>query len=121
MKEEKRTYAIIGAAIEVHKSLGCGFLEAVYQEALAIEFAFRRIPFEREVELPIVYKGTKLAPSYRADFICYGSVLVELKAIAKISRVEEAQIINYLNATGLKVGILINFSLPSLEYKRFVN
>ncbi|MEA3310751.1 MAG: GxxExxY protein [candidate division WOR-3 bacterium] len=119
--EDKRTYAIIGAAMEVHKVLGCGFLEAVYQGALATEFTTRNIPFEREVELPIIYKGTQLATSYRADFICYGSVLVELKAISKIGKVEEAQVINYLKATGLGVGLIFNFASPSLEYKRFAN
>lgn len=121
MEEDKRTYAIIGAAIEVHKTLGCGFLEPVYQEALAIEFKNRDIPFEKEVELPIHYKGTKLASLYRADFICFESIIVELKAIAKFGKSEHAQIINYLNATGLKVGLIFNFAAPSLEYKRFVN
>ncbi len=88
MEEDKRTYAIIGAAMEIHKTLGCGFLEAVYQEALAIEFKNRNIPFEQEVELPIRYKGQKLASSYRADFICYESIIVELKAILTIGKTE---------------------------------
>lgn len=88
---------------------------------MATEFTTRNISFEREVELPIVYKGKPLATSYRADFICYDLVLVELKAISKIGKVEEAQIINYLKATGLEIGLLFNFAAPSLEYKRFVN
>jgi GxxExxY protein len=121
IKEDKRTFAIIGAAMEVHKVLGNGFLEAVYQEALAIELKNRNIPFDREVELPVYYKGKELATSYRADFICYDSVLVELKAISKISNAEEAQVINYLKATGLEIGLLLNFATLSLEYKRFIN
>lgn len=107
--------------MEVHKVLGHGFLETVYQEALAIEFSTRSIPFNREVELPASYKGKQLNTSYRVDFICYGSVIVELKALSKIGTVEESQIINYLKAGGLEVGLLLNFGTSSLEYKRFAN
>ena len=117
---DPRTYAVIGAAMEIHKQLGCGFLEAVYQEALSIEFALRDIPFQREVQLPVMYKGKQLAVSYRADFICHGEVIVELKALAKLSGVEESQVINYLKATGYKVGLLLNLGAQSMEYKRFV-
>jgi GxxExxY protein len=120
-KGDDRTYAIIGAAMEVHRGLGPGFLEAVYQEALALELADRAIPFEREVELAIAYKGRTLKISYRADFICYGDILIELKALAHLGPVEEAQILNYLKATGIEVGLLINFCAPSLEYRRFVS
>ncbi len=106
--------------MEVHQTLGYGFLEAVYQEALALEFEFRHIPFQREISLPVIYKGRKLGTLYRADFLCYDTVIVEVKAITQLSGTEEAQVINYLKATGLDVGLLINFGAKSLQYKRFI-
>ena len=120
MKDE-RTYKIIGAAIEVHKELGCGFLEAVYQEALEREFGIQKIPFKSQPTVEILYKGKPLDKTYQPDYICYGEVIVEIKAISGLSGTEEAQLINYLKATGLKVGLLINFGSKSLEYKRFVH
>ena len=119
-ERDPRTYAIIGAAIEVHKHLGCGFLESVYQEALAIELGLREIPFRREVRLPVSYKGQVLVTRFCADFICFDSLVVELKALAHMSGSEEAQLINYLKATRYKVGLLLNFGTRSLQHRRFV-
>jgi GxxExxY protein len=119
LKKDPRTHQIIGSAMEVHRSLGHGFLEAVYHEALGMEFASKQIPFQSEVELPIYYKNETLLTSYRADFVCYDGIVVELKALNKLSGKEESQIINYLKATKLEVGLLLNFGTPSLEYKRF--
>ena len=122
MGEERdpRTYAIIGAAMEVHSELGGGFLEPVYHEALEIEFKARQIPFDREARLPVLYKGTQLACEYRADFVCYGAVVVEIKALRELHSAHEAQLINYLKATRLAVGLLVNFGAPSLQYRRLV-
>lgn len=117
---DPETYAIIGAAMAVHGELGCGFLEAVYQEALHREFCARRIPFESERELPVFYRGERLNAFYKADFICYGSVIVELKALKQLSGVEEAQVINYLKASGMHRALLLNFGAQRLEYKRLV-
>ena len=117
-KEE--AYKIIGAAMAVHTELGPGFLEAVYQEALTIEFELREIPFKKEVLLPVTYKGYPLENKYKADFICYDKIIVETKAINEICGSHEAQVVNYLKATGYKLGILINFGEESLNYKRMV-
>jgi GxxExxY protein len=115
-------YAIVGAAIEVHCELGPGFLEAIYQEALEIELGSRRIPFEAQKPLTVSYKGRRLKKEYVADIICYGQIIVELKAMDKLSGREESQILNYLKATGLKVGLLVNFgSHGKLEWRKFVN
>jgi GxxExxY protein len=106
--------------MEVHRQLGPGFLEAVYQEALAIELADQGIPFQREQELPIDYKGRRLSCRYRADFVCYEGIIVELKALQALTGHEEAQLLNYLKATRLERGLLLNFGRPSLEFKRFI-
>jgi len=119
LKDE--VYAIVGAAIEVHRELGAGFLEAVYQEALEMEMRGRDIPYEAQKQLRIFYKGRPLNKEYFADLVCYGQVIVELKALDRLSGNEEAQILNYLKATGMRVGVLINFgSHGKLEWKRFV-
>jgi GxxExxY protein len=117
---DKETYSIIGAAMSVHRELGNGFLEAVYQEALEREFKFLNIPYEREKKLPINYRGETLKTYYKTDFICYGSVIVELKALQHLSGNEEAQIINYLKASQLHKALLINFGTKSLQHKRLV-
>lgn len=119
-KHDSQTYAIIGAAMEIHRQLGHGFLEVVYQEAAILEFTTRQIPFEREVNLPVKYKETILPVHYRADFVCFSEVIVEFKALANTTSNEEAQLLNYLKATGLKRGLLINFGSSSLQYKRLV-
>ena len=120
MKQDEQTYAIIGAAMAVHRELGSGFLEAVYQEALAIEFVKEAIPCMREVGLPIQYRGQILSTVYKADFLCFDTVIVELKAIEHIATREESQLINYLKASGKEKGLLLNFGSSSLEYKRMV-
>lgn len=102
----------------VHRELGNGFLEAVYQEALAIEFEKRKIPFEREKRLDIYYSNIKLSKKYFADFVCYGNIILELKAIQHYTDDDLAQVLNYLKATNYKLGILINFGAKSLQYKR---
>lgn len=119
-KKDPQTYSIIGAAMAVHKELGDGLLEAVYQDALSVEFVSAIIPFQREFPVPISYKGTTLGAAYRADFVCYDSIIVELKALKCLSGIEEAQLIHYLKATGMRKGLLINFGSRRLEYKRFV-
>ena len=118
---DTETYAIIGAAMAVHRQLGNGFLEAVYQEALAIEFNSQNIPFSREVALPITYSGVTLQTHYRADFICYGNIIAELKALGRLTGSEKSQVINYLKATNLHKGLLLNFGTTSLEHQRIVH
>jgi GxxExxY protein len=119
-ERDAETFAIIGAAIAVHSTLGHGFLERVYQEALAVELALRAVPYAREVPIPIRYKGALLATAYRADFVCFEDVIVELKALATIGGVEEAQVIHYLKATGHKRALLLNFGSPRLQFKRLI-
>lgn len=104
----------------VHRELGCGFLEAVYQEALEREFQFLNISYAREKELPVLYRGKPLKTFYKADFVCFGSVIVEMKALKRLSGSEESQVINYLKSSGLQKALLLNFGTKSLQHKRMV-
>ena len=117
-KEE--AYKIIGACMEVHKHLGCGFLEPVYQDALEKEFMYQNLPYLREMVLPIYYKQQRLNKYYQAGFVCYDKIIVELKALSELTSQHEAQVLNYLKATGFKLGLLINFGQTSLQYKRII-
>lgn len=119
-ERDPRSHSIIGAAMAVHSELGPGFLEQVYQEALTVELEDRQVPFQAQVALPIVYRGRELRTTYRADFLCFEAIVAELKAVSALGRIEEAQILNYLKASRLKVGLLINFGGASLEFQRFV-
>lgn len=119
-ERDPQTYAIIGACMAVHSELGHGFLEAVYQEALAIELTRREIPFVREKPLVIMFAGIQLATRYDADFFCFDSIIVELKALGALIPKHHAQTIHYLKATGCERGLLVNFGAPRLEYKRLV-
>ena len=118
---KEQSYAINGAAMHVYNVLGYGFLESVYQEALEIEFLKRGIPYEREKELKIYYEGKAMRQTYRADFVCYNNIIVELKAVAHLDDMHRSQIYNYLKATGYKLGLLYNFGhYDGLEYERKV-
>lgn len=117
---DPQTYALIGIAMEVHRQLGHGFLEAVYRDAFQYELQTRDIPYQVEVAFPILYKERVLPTTYRADFLCYDQVIVELKALGKLGNVEGAQVLNYLRASRLSRGLLLNFGGPSLEYRRLV-
>ncbi|MCI0521023.1 MAG: GxxExxY protein [Chloroflexi bacterium] len=118
-KEE--VYAIVGAAMEVHAQLGCGFFEPVYQEALELELALRNIPFEAQQEIILLYKGHTLKKRYVADFVVMEKIIVEIKALDSLTTHDEAQLLNYLKATGMEVGLLLNFGAEQLERKRIVH
>jgi GxxExxY protein len=118
-KEE--SYAIIGACFEVYNENGCGFLEAVYQECLEIELSLRNVPFKAQPEIVLSYKGRTLDHKHIPDLICYGKIIVELKAVKELTDEHRAQLHNYLKATGMKLGLLVNFgNYPKLEYERIV-
>ena len=115
------TYKLRGAVFEVYKEMGCGFLEAVYQECLARELFTRKIDFIEQVELPVKYKGKNLNQTYKPDFVCYGKIIVEIKAVSKLSDEHRAQLHNYLKVTGMKLGLLVNFGhYPKVEIERIV-
>jgi GxxExxY protein len=115
-KEE--SYNIIGAAMEVHRIIGNGFTEPVYQDALEVEMRMRGIPYEREKTFDLSYKGVKLDKTFRADFVCYNSIIVELKSVYQLADEHTAQVYNYLKASGLSLGLLLNFGRISLQHER---
>lgn len=119
-ESDPRTYSIIGAAFEVHRQLGCGFLEPIYQAALEIELGDRSIPFRTQPEFRVSYKGRTLDAYYKPDFICFDEVVVEIKALSQLSSIEESQVINYLKVTGFHTGLLLNFGSRSLQQRRFI-
>ena len=118
--DDRQTYGVIGAAMDVHRELGCGFLERVYRQPFEIELTARAIPFEREKKYRAVYKGQPMAASYVVDYVCYGTLIVEIKALANLGPVEHAQAINYLRLSGLRRALLLNFGARSLQFKRIL-
>lgn len=121
LKYEQETYQIIGAALEVSNNLGCGFLESVYQEALAIELRRKEVPFIEQAEIEIQYKGISLEKIFRVDFLCFETIIVEIKAIQNLSKREEAQLLNYLKAAKSEIGLILNFGSRKLTWKRMIN
>lgn len=117
----EESFAIIGACMKVHRTLGAGFLEAVYEEALEREFQNQQIPFKRQVKLSLYYDNLLMKKQYRADFICYDEIIVEIKAVSLIPTAFYAQLQNYLKCTNIELGMLINFGTSSLTYKRMIN
>jgi GxxExxY protein len=118
---EDESYAILGACFDVYNELGCGFLEPIYQECLALELTDRLIPFRAQATLELLYKGRPLEQRYKVDFICFEKIVVELKAVKQLADEHRAQVHNYLKATSCKLGLLINFGRhPKLEYERIV-
>ena len=117
---QQESYNIVGALMTVHRELGCGFLEPVYQEAFEKELQLRHIPFEREKQFNIYYKGHKLSKTYVSDFVCYDKIIVELKAVDSLNETFYAQTLNYMKITGYQLGLLVNFAKPQLEYRRIV-
>ncbi len=118
---EREVFEIQGAIFEVNRQMGSGFLEAVYHECLALEFTARQIPFAAQVPLPLTYKSQRLKQTYQADFVCFGTIIVELKAIRELAPEHRSQVLNYLSATGLRLGLLVNFgSAPKARIERLV-
>ena len=120
LKEE--TYRILGACFEVYNELGCGFLEPVYQESLELELKRQEVPFESQKILKMDYKGKELTKTYQADFVCFDNVIVEIKAVSRLTGEHRAQILNYIHATDIDVGLLVNFGhFPKIEHERFLS
>jgi len=114
-------YKIVGACFEVYREKGCGFLENVFQECLELEFGLRELPFQSQVPLRLEYKGRPLRQTYVADFVCFGKIILEIKTMSKLVDEHRAQVLNYLNATGYRLGVLVNFGhFPKLEWERIV-
>ena len=118
--QDPRTFAIIGAAYEVHRVLGAGFLEIFYKDALAIEFVERQIPFHRELPCRVEYKSRPLSRDYHVDFVCFGEIVLEIKARSITGPADHAQVLNYLASTRKRIGLLLNFGCPKLEHRRFI-
>jgi len=118
---EQETHKIIGACMQVHQKLGCGFLESVYQEALGIEFQKQQIPYIQHQKLQILFDGNPLSKFFVADFVCYNTIILEIKAAVFLHPDNSKQVINYLKSTNFTVGILVNFGESSLKWKRFIN
>jgi len=115
------SYQLVGACFEVYKEQGCGFLEPVYQECLAMELEIQGIPFEEQVALALDYKGQPLQQIYKTDFVCFGKIILEIKSVSKLADEHRAQVHNYLKSTGYKLGLLVNFGhYPKLEWQRIV-
>ena len=115
------SYAILGACFNVYKDKGCGFTEPVYQECIEIELGYQNLPFRAQERMKLVYRGRELKKTVKPDFICYDKIIIELKAVSSLSDEHRAQVINYLNATGMQLGLLVNFGhYPKLEYQRIV-
>ncbi len=120
LKEE--TYRLLGACFEVYNEKGCGFTEPIYQECLEIELTMQGIPFDAEKGLPLTYKGQLLETKFVPDFLCFGKVVLEIKAVSCLADEHRAQVLNYLSATGFEIGLLVNFGrFPKLEYERIIN
>lgn len=118
---EQETHKIIGACMQVHQKLGCGFLESVYQEALGIEFQKQQIPYIQHQKLQILFDGKPLSKFFVADFVCYNTIILEIKAAVFLHPDNSKQVINYLKSTNFAVGILVNFGESSLKWKRFIS
>ncbi len=115
MREDELPGVVIGSAIEVHRALGPGLLESAYQKCLGIEFDSRGLHFEREVEIPVLYRGVRIEPAYRADFVIDGRLIVEVKSVAKLDPIHKAQLLTYLKLTSIPLGLLLNFNGPTLK------
>lgn len=117
----EESYAIMGACFQVYKDKGCGFTEPVYQECLEIEFEHHAVPFIAQADIQLSYRDRKLKQGFKADFVCYGKIIIELKAVSQLIDAHRAQLLNYMSATGMNLGILVNFGhYPRVEYERLV-